>query len=47
LLTCLLLYWFPPVLAPLLLLASPAIPTVFYAAVGPAVDVFLPMLFLP
>jgi hypothetical protein len=32
-------YWCPLVLAPLLLLPFPAIPAVFYAAVGPAVDV--------
>ncbi len=32
---------------PLLLLASPAVPVVSCAAVGPAVDVFLPLLFRP
>ncbi len=44
LLTFLLLLMFPPVLASLLL-ASPAVPAVSCAAVEPAVDVFLPLLF--
>jgi hypothetical protein len=34
-------------LGSLLLFASPAVPAVTYAAVGLAVDVFLPLLFLP
>ncbi len=43
LLTCLLLLVFPLVLGPLLLLASPAVSAVSCDAVGPAVDVFLPL----
>ncbi len=47
LLTTLLLLMFPPALASLMLLASHTVPVVSCAAVGPAVDVFLPLLFRP
>jgi hypothetical protein len=47
LLSTFILLMFPPVIASLLLLASPAVPVVSCVDVGPAVDVFLPMLFRP
>jgi hypothetical protein len=47
LLISLLLLMFPPVLASLLLLASPAVPLVSCAAVRLAVDESLPLLFHP
>ncbi len=47
LLTCLLLLMLSLFLAPLLLFASHAVLAVSCAVVGPAFDVFLPLLFLP
>jgi hypothetical protein len=47
LLKTLLLVMFPPVVASLLLLVSPAFPVVSCVAVGPFVDVFLQMLIVP
>ncbi len=47
LLITLLLVMFPPVVASILLLVSPAVPVVSCVAVGPVVDVFLQMLFVP
>jgi hypothetical protein len=43
----LLIVMFPPVVASLLLLVSPAVPVVSCVAVGSVVDVFLQMLFVP
>ncbi len=47
LLKTLVLVMFAPVVASLLLLVSPAVPVVSCVAVGPVVDVFLQMLFVP
>jgi hypothetical protein len=47
LLTSLLLPMFPPVVASLLLLAFPTVPVDSCAAVGPVVDLFLPLVCRP